>query len=622
MRSYATTYDAPWGNSYSSSSSAYETFSESGFTPVSSDSTATSAATSTGTSYVSGTSSATYTASNSLYYDSYQDSPTGQTITYSTTSDYTSSAGTSFGSTDFTAYTAYTEYYTTLSWSSFSASTGIYITSASLATTSSSAYSSYSQVQIGFTSEATYSANPFPSTMSSTTYSGTLTQSTSGSDTFSITSTTDAWTYTTTSAATTTASGTSSSTYSSTVVISYVNSDGGTGRSTSEVFNTTEDNGLTGSGESFTRSTVSGNYSSYASSSWSGGASGYVFSGSNSYSYTESYSGSTSTHDTSSWNRSSTQSGRTTQYSFTSRAVDTYGFAQGTTNGTEGTHNTAGNNGSTTTYSVSNSYTTLYTTTSTRTVSFSVSSVSYGITLTAETATTVSGNSYYTSGSGTGTDGTTYQSTTATTSLTSTSTTSNHSSFSAYTSSSYNNFVPKSLATVYARGAGERLFSMTGSPASSTYLLSQVLSEGDEFTYTPATVIGGVSSDIGASSASGSTVYAFTHNNVTESTPGFSSSGPTTVDSPYFGGYHLGTTSVSYGEGVFDITSQLLSAGGIATDRSTMSPSFTTTYSDRNMRVHARAHVSIGDTATVSFVVTATKARGLFSYNTVSLASP
>lgn len=173
------------------------------------------------------------------------------------------------------------------------------------------------------------------------------------------------------------------------------------------------------------------------------------------------------------------------------------------------------------------------------------------------------------------------------------------------------------LAVVSERSTQERMFVLTSYFQNTTMLLSQALSERSSYVRTASTTTTNSesSSFVGGSytSSTGSTNTAFIYPQATLTLTPLSVSGPYANTNPYFGGYDLGTTSVSWGAGAFDITFQNPPTGSISTQRFINSSSYVDTFTAKNARIWPLSFLSFGSTTTASN-------NDVFAFTTTSLA--
>ena len=652
MRVYQTTYEADWGDSSSSSETHTHTSLDSAGAVTTVYETYTESGSGVGTTTSPGTATDTYTSTNFLFYSEVQQYPTSQTIS---SSSFTEQSVYSYVSGEFPDTTVFEERSSSTfwqSWTSYTASSGISVTNATSSyeywTTSVNEVNSYSTSH----NAETYTLDVFLVFLSSSTSTEASTDSYSFSDTYYETGEVDPWTYTTTSTSTYSASGTSASTGVSTLTFASPSSSNyaagstytgftsrtnvGSWTSTSPQLGVGGDTVTEGLTRTYSASTSESNSHSTIFTAWS-----YTESYSESYYETQSYSSQRSMSFQTSRNRS----GRTTtQFGSTSFSATTYGSSTYREGASWSTTTVTGSGSSLftdhTTY-LSTSEVVTSEALAALSATFLVGSVSDSTNTTATITTAATWDATYTTGSGTGTGLATYTSFQTSTRVTTTTQATTVSSYTQTVTITVDNFVRKEAGTVFERDAGERLFSLTASAESSMFVLSEVLAESHTCTYTATTTSGGMTSDSNASvrsahaiwgeggpalnlinvsvtSASGRTAVATRYHSLTE---GIASIAVSPSHSPYFGGEASSVTSVTYGPGVHEITSQTLPAGAIGTARTTFTSTTVQTYASRNMRVHQLRTASFSAPSTV-YTTADIRRLGVFSFNTASLASP
>lgn len=177
--------------------------------------------------------------------------------------------------------------------------------------------------------------------------------------------------------------------------------------------------------------------------------------------------------------------------------------------------------------------------------------------------------------------------------------------------------------SVFQRESGERLFSLTSSFETTTQMLSAALQEVGTYTYQPITSSTNSDSNVTAAATSSrttaSTSVATIYIQVTETLSPYTVDQPTANTNPYFGGYNLGTTTVSWGKGPFDLTFQNLPGGVINTQRFTFTASTVSTYNNSNIRIQPLKALTFSSKVS-STIDTEGRGYGAFSYNTTSIA--
>lgn len=173
------------------------------------------------------------------------------------------------------------------------------------------------------------------------------------------------------------------------------------------------------------------------------------------------------------------------------------------------------------------------------------------------------------------------------------------------------------LAVASERSTEERMFVLTSYFQNTTMMLSQALSESTSYVRTASTTTTNSESSsftgVSYSSSTGSTDTAFIYPQATLNLTPLSTDGPYVNTNPYFGGYSLGTTTVSWGLGVFDITYQNPPSGPIVTQRFTNSSSYVDTFTAKNVRIWPLSFLEFGSTTTASN-------NDVFAFTTTSLA--
>lgn len=171
----------------------------------------------------------------------------------------------------------------------------------------------------------------------------------------------------------------------------------------------------------------------------------------------------------------------------------------------------------------------------------------------------------------------------------------------------------------YDRATDERLFAITYQFANTTKLLSEALSEFGNYTESPLTILTNTTSatfvGFTSSSTTGSSSVASVYPLFTQTRASYSVIEPYANTNPYFGGYVQGVTSVTFGEGPFDVTQSNITAGSSVTQRFFQTPLANTTYTNTMMRINPLSYLSFGPTTTDYQNI-------VLTYNTTSLATP
>lgn len=198
------------------------------------------------------------------------------------------------------------------------------------------------------------------------------------------------------------------------------------------------------------------------------------------------------------------------------------------------------------------------------------------------------------------------------------------SSFSTYTSSAASStitvtFDPRVEQVVaYERGTAERMFALTSAFENTTKLLSEAVSEYNSYTESAFTVLTDTTSQffngLTSSSTTGSSSFSSVFPAYFAQLKGTYTVSPPSTDA-YFGGYNQGTTSLSLGGGVFDMTYSNITGGAAGTTRFTQFPVLSTTYTATLIRYNPLIYLSF-DSTTAGF------GNFVLTYNTTSLANP